>query len=68
MSGQPACAPVATLCCFVGHPDLVPFRPSGVSATYVTALTGILVASYLWARSMALGLLGKRRLHFTAFR
>ena len=42
------------------------FAPSGVSATCVTALAGILVASYLWARSMALGLLGKRRLHFTA--
>ena len=42
------------------------FAPSGVSATCVTALAGILAASYIWARSMALGLLGKRALHFTA--
>jgi uncharacterized protein (DUF58 family) len=42
------------------------FAPSGVSATCVTALAGILVASYIWARSMALGLVGKRALHFTA--
>jgi uncharacterized protein (DUF58 family) len=42
------------------------FAPSAVSATCVTALAGILAASYLWARAMALGLLGKRTLHFTA--
>jgi uncharacterized protein (DUF58 family) len=42
------------------------FAPSGVSATCVAALAGILGASYLWARSMALNLEGKRALHFTA--
>ena len=42
------------------------FAPSGVSATCVTALAGILATSYIWARSMALGLLAKRALHFTA--
>jgi uncharacterized protein (DUF58 family) len=42
------------------------FAPSDVSATCVTALAGILAASYIWARSMALGLQGKRALHFTA--
>jgi uncharacterized protein (DUF58 family) len=42
------------------------FAPSGVSATCVAALAGILAASYIWARSMALGLEGKRTLHFTA--
>ena len=42
------------------------FAPSGVSATCVTALAGILLTSYIWARSMALGLEGKRALHFTA--
>jgi uncharacterized protein (DUF58 family) len=42
------------------------FAPSGVSATCVAALAGILAASYAWARSMALGLEGKRVLHFTA--
>ena len=42
------------------------FAPSGVSVTCVTALAGILAASYVWARAMALGLEGKRALHFTA--
>jgi len=42
------------------------FAPSGVSVTFVTALAGILAASYVWARAMALGLEGKRALHFTA--
>jgi len=42
------------------------FAPSGVSATCVTALAGILAASYVWGRAMALGLEGKRALHFTA--
>jgi len=42
------------------------FAPSGVSATCVASLAGILVVSYIWARSMALGLVGKRTLHFTA--
>ena len=42
------------------------FAPSGVSATCVAALAGILAASYIWARSMALGLEGKRALHYTA--
>jgi uncharacterized protein (DUF58 family) len=42
------------------------FAPSGVSATCLAALAGILAAAYFWARSMALGLQGKRALHFTA--
>ena len=42
------------------------FAPSGVSATCVVALAGILAAAYIWARAMALGLEGKRTLHFTA--
>ena len=42
------------------------FAPSGVSVTCVTALAGILAASYVWARAMALGLEGKRTLHFAA--
>jgi len=42
------------------------FAPSGVSATYLAALASLLAASYLWARSMALGLHAQRALHFTA--
>jgi uncharacterized protein (DUF58 family) len=42
------------------------FAPSRVSVTFVTTLAGILAVAYIWARAMALGLLGKRSLHFTA--
>lgn len=40
--------------------------PSRVSAAAAAGLGGMLLFAYLWARSMALGMTGKRRLHFSA--
>jgi len=41
-------------------------RPSPVDATGTAALGGLLLLSYLWARSMAKSVSGERRLHYAA--
>ena len=41
-------------------------RPSQVAATGAAALGGLLLLSYLWARSMAKSVSGERRLHYAA--
>jgi uncharacterized protein (DUF58 family) len=40
---------------------------TGIMAMAVTTLGGILLVSYLWARSMALNISAERRLRYTAF-